>query len=273
MTQGRDSGDPPDRSRWQAVRRGFGTLADHPRTALAIGILSIAATLITYALSSGGGSGQGTTSPGSSPKSSGGSPSYTPNPYLSTNASCVDFSASGLLSPDRRMFVDSPGQIGGGGGSLSARILPSGKFHQLIRTSVGEEVELSARLHNPSYSSAEGISVSLSISAERGICWRIIATAKVQSFPGEDNPRLGPTLILIGRDESGRLEYVKNSARLLDEEGHTLAAGLADDLTKGGLSIPYAVPGGTAYFLNWRFRVKPGRSRTRRSLSRSSTPD
>jgi hypothetical protein len=67
-----------------------------------------------------------------------------------------------------------------------------------VRPSVGEEVELSVRLHNPSYSSAEGISVSLSISAERGVCWRILATAKVQSFPGEDHPRLGPTLIRIG---------------------------------------------------------------------------
>ncbi len=227
---------------------------------MAIGILSVAATLITYALSSGGGSGQETTSPGLAPNnSSGSSSSYTPNPYLSTDASCADFSASALRSPGKRVLVDSPGQIGGNGDSLSARVLPNGRFHHLIRTSLGEEVELSARLHNPSYSSAEGISVSLSISAERGVCWRIIATAKVRSFPGEDHPRLGPTLIRIGRGQSGRLEYVKGSARLLDEKGQTLAAGLADDLTKGGLSIPYAVPGGTVYFLNWRFRVKPAR--------------
>lgn len=259
MTQRRDSRDPPDRRRWQALRRGLGTLADHPRTALAIGILSVAATLITYALSSGGGSGQGTTSPGSAPKSSGDSPSYTPDPYLSTDASCDDFSASALRSPASRVLVDSPGQIAGGGGSLSARTLPNGRFHQLILTSLNEEVELSARLDNPSYSSAEGISVSLSISEERGVCWRIIATAKVRSFPGKDNPRLGPTLIRLERGESGRLEYVKSSARLLDEEGHTLAAGLSDGLTKGGLSIPYAVPGGTEYFLNWRFRVKAAR--------------
>lgn len=115
--------------------------------------------------------------------------------------------------------MDSPGQIGGNGDSLSARVLPKGRFHHLIRTSVGEEVELSARLHNPSYSSAEGISVSLSISAERGICWRILATAKVQSFPGEDHPRLGPTLIRIGRGESGRLEYVKGSAGCWTKKG------------------------------------------------------
>lgn len=270
MTQGRDSGDPPDRRRWQALRRGLATVADHPRTALAIGILSVAATLITYALSSGGGPGQGTTSPGSAPKGSGSSPSYTPNPYLSADASCADFSASALRSPGRRVFVDSPGQIGGGGGALSARILPNGRFHQLIRPSVGEEVELSVRLHNPSYSSAEGISVSLSISAVRGICWRILATAKVRSFPGKDHPRLGPTLIRLGRGELGRLEYVKSSARLLDEKGHTLAAGLADDLTKGGLSIPYAVPGGAAYFLNWRFRLKPARNRAATRSPRSS---
>lgn len=80
MTQGRDSGDPPDRRRWQALSRGLGTLADHPRTALAIGILSVAATLNTYALSSGGGSGQGTTSPGSVLKSSGGTPPTRPTP-------------------------------------------------------------------------------------------------------------------------------------------------------------------------------------------------
>jgi len=271
MTQRRDPGDRPDRRRWQALRRGLEALADHPRTALAIGILSVAATLITYALSSGGGSRQEATSPGSAPRSSSSSPSYTPDPYLSADASCADFSTSALRNSGRQVFVDSPGQIGGGGGSLSARILPNGRFHQLIRISVGEEVELSARLHNPSYSSAEGISVSLSISAERGICWRILAIANVQSFPGEDHPQLGPALIRIGRGESGRLEYVRSSARLLDEKGHTLAAGLADDLLKGGLSIPYAVPGGTAYFLNWRFRVKPARSRPASRSPRSST--
>lgn len=214
---------------------------------MAIGILSVAATFITYALSSGGGSGQETTTPGLAPKSSGGSkPSYPPDPYLSTDASCADFSASALRSPGKLVLVDSPGQIGGSGDSLSARVLPNGRFHHLIRTSVGEEVELSARLHNPSYLSAEGISVSSSISAERGVCWRMIATAKVRSCPGEDHPRLGPTLIRIGRGQSGRLEYVKGSARLLDEKGHTLAAGLADDLIKGGLSIPYAVAGSGA---------------------------
>jgi len=274
MTQGRDWEDPPDRRRWQTLRRGLGTLADHPRTALAIGILSVAATLITYALSSGGGSGQETTSPGLAPNSSGSSnPSYTPDPYLSTDASCADFSASALRSTGKRVLVDSPGQIGGNGDSLSARVLPNGRFHHLIRTSVGGEVELSARLHNPSYSSAEGISVSLSISAERGVCWRIIATAKVRSFPGEDHPRLGPTLIRIGRGQSGRLEYVKGSARLLDEKGHSLAAGLADDLIKGGLSIPYAVPGGTAYFLNWRFRVRSDRNRSAKRLDSRLSPE
>lgn len=136
------------------------------------------------------------------------------------------------------------------------RLLPNGGFLPLISVSVGTEVEVSARLHNPDYSSAEGVSISASVSGDREACWRIVATASVKSFPVA-HPQLGPALIRLQGRSRATLEYVRGSTTLLDEQGHTVVASLPDGVTTGGIALPYAVPGGTAYFLNFRVRVKP----------------
>lgn len=252
MAQGRNPGHPPKRPGWQMVRRGFAKALDHPRTSLAVGVVGVLATVAVALFHPGSSRGPSSPSGVDTPSRQG---SYTPSPYLSPDASCSAFRRTRVRAGVRRVLVDSPGQITG---LFSARRLPDGKFVPLVNVSVGDEVEVSARLHNPSYSSAEGVSVSASISADHGACWLITATAHVRSLPS-DHPPFGPTLIRLDGGGPAELAYLAGSTSLLDQEGHALATGLADPTAKGGLLIPYAVPGGTAYFLNFRLRVEPAR--------------
>jgi len=156
-------------------------------------------------------------------------------------------------------MVDSPGIIEGGSGNLRARVLPDGDFQSLLDVSLGNEVEVKALLHNGNYSAADGLSASASIAGDRGVCWRLMLTVKVPSAPGEE-PRLGPALIFLRHAGPATLEYVPGSTELLDEQSHVITADLPDGVARGGIALPYDVPGGTAYFLSFRIQVKPGRS-------------
>jgi hypothetical protein len=178
-----------------------------------------------------------------------------PTPFLSSDASCDDFQKIAADVGGRRLLVDSPGRIGGGSGNVRARVLPNGTFLPLTKVSVGNEVEVKTLLHNGNYTAADGVSVSASITVARGDCWRIVVKAKVQSSPG-DEPRLGPAIVLLKDGGPAALEYVSGSTKLLDERSHVITEDLPDGVTRGGISLPYAVPGGTAYFLSFRARVK-----------------
>jgi hypothetical protein len=151
------------------------------------------------------------------------------------------------------LFIDSPGQIDGGSG-LRVRILPNGEFRQFITASTEDEVEVAVLLHNSAYSSADGVSVFVALASYREACWRIIATASAKTYP-DYHARLGPALILLKHAGPASLEYTKGSTELFDEQGRTLATDLRDGVVEGGISIPYAVPGGTAYFLKFRARI------------------
>lgn len=263
MTQGRNSGHQSTHRRWKVMRGGLGKIVDHPRTSLAIGVLGVAATIATFILSEAGSSTKhpkDTMSTSSAHRQS----SEAPEPGLSSDASCRDFRETASRGQAKQLPIDSPGQIDGGDG-LRARILPNGSFRSLINVSVGSEVEVSALLHNSAYSSADDVSVSASISAEGEGCWRIIVTASGPSFPG-DHPQLGPSLIRLKHASPAALEYVMGSTSLLDERRRILSTDLRDGVTRGGISLPYAVPGGSAYFLDFRVRIK-GR---RRQITQSS---
>lgn len=185
-------------------------------------------------------------------------------PGLSSNASCSDFTNATLHGRGHQVLVDSPGEIDGGSG-MRARVLPGGSFLQVIKVVAGDEVEISALLHNGNFSAADGISVSASISPDHGRCWRLDEAVRVQTSPGGE-ARLGPALILLENGGPATLRYVQGSTKLEDHEGRTLAVGLPDGMTRGWISLPYSVPGGTAYFLSFRVRVQM----RRRHLSRSS---
>jgi hypothetical protein len=253
----RNPEQPSIRRLWRVIRRVLGKVMDHPRTSLTIGVIGVLATLATYLLSQPGSSAEPPRSPtfSSGSASTRGHSSQTPGPLLSGSASCSDFRGTAGHPRRERLLVDSPGEIGGSTEDVRTRIPPSGNFLQILNVSIGDEVEVAALLHNPSYGAAEGVSASASISASRGVCWRIFVRVRVQSFPS-DHPRLGPALVRLKRGGPATLEYVRGSTELLDEHGRTLAADLADGITQRGISLPYAVPGGTAYLLHFRVRVK-----------------
>jgi hypothetical protein len=121
-------------------------------------------------------------------------------------------------------------------------------------------------LANVEYGSASDISVMASISADRGMCWRIVLDVKEPTSPAR-RAELGPALILLGHGGPTTLEYVPGSTVLTDEQGQALTGGLPDGITRGWISLPYAVPGGTIYYLNFDVRVR------RRRHSASWLPD
>jgi hypothetical protein len=145
--------------------------------------------------------------------------------------------------------------IGGGSGDVRSRVLPNGTFLPMIKVPIGSEIEVKTLLHNGAYSAADGVSVSASVVAYHGACWRIVVTARAQSSPG-DEPSLGPTLILLRDGGPATLEYVPGSTKLWDERSKIITADLPDGVTQGGISLPYAVPGGTAYFLSFQVRIE-----------------
>lgn len=242
------------------VRRILAKVADHPRTGVAIGLIGVLATFGTYFLTeSGSKAPSGPPASSSKQASPDGQSSRVPSPLLGSNASCREFRQTAAPPRGGRLLVDSPGRIGGGPG-LRARLLPGGRFLELLDAPARSEVEISAQLHNSAYTAAEVSSVTVPISTHPQRCWRIVAAVTVRTFP-EDHPQVGPALILLKSAGSAILHYVQGSTSLLDENGHTLAANLADGVTKRGISLPFAVPGGTAYYLNFRVRIKASRSR------------
>jgi hypothetical protein len=174
---------------------------------------------------------------------------------ISSDATCAEFTNTAAGDNGRRVLVDSPGKIGGGANDVRSRALPGEEFSTVSRVVAGDEVEIKALLHNGNYTAAEGVSVAASISTYQGKCWRVTERVRVQSYP-EDTPQLGPALILLKHGRQATLEYVPGSTQLVEEQGNPLATDLADGVTQGGIRLPYAVPGGTAYFLSFRVRVR-----------------
>lgn len=258
-SEAREPDPPPEPAR---AGGGFAWITDLSKAGFIVGVVSLILTAAGIAITvSQLGGGSSVTDPGGSAKpistdgstqSSGGE---APAPLISSDASCADFTTAAARGYGRRVLVDSPGKIGGGANDVRSRVLPGEEFSAVSRVVAGDEVEIKSLLHNRNYTAADGVSVSASISTYQGKCWRVMERVRVQSYPG-DTPRLGPALILLAHGGQARLEYVPSSTLLMDEQGNPLTTDLADGLTQGGIRLPYAVPGGTAYFLGFRVRVR-----------------
>ena len=253
------SADPP--SEPAPEDGGFAWITDLPKVGFIVGVISLILTAAGTAIAVsqlGGGSSATHTGGSSKPISTSGSrPSSdaeAPSPLISSDATCADFTSTAARSDGHRVLVDSPGEIDGGA-DVRSRVLPSEEFSAVSRVMAGDEVEIKSLLHNGNYTAADGVSVSASISTYQAKCWRVMERVRVQSFPG-DTPRLGPALILLEHGGKATLEYVPGSTQLMDEQGNPLATDLSDGVTQGGIRLPYAVPGGTAYFLSFRVRVR-----------------
>jgi hypothetical protein len=183
-------------------------------------------------------------------------PSLNPNANCATVRQAADEGGGGA-----RLFVDSPGSIGGGARSLEVRVLPNGRWHQVVQVTPGEEVELSARLFNGDYGSAQEVVVWAKVPERWPGCWRIIAgTRGAKSDPLED-ARFGPVLVYAPTSAGAQVfEYVAASTRLLEahEDRVRELAKLPDGVLGGEVAIPYAVPPAAldVYYVNWRARVR-----------------
>jgi hypothetical protein len=256
MNRGRNSDHPPRQRRLLVLRRTLSKIVDHPRTSVALGVLGLAATVATFILSEAGPSTLNRRNVSSAPavtnprEASQGEP---PSPEL--QPSCDDFRQAATQTRGGQLSIDSPGQIDGGSGNVRARVLPDGAFREILRASIGDEIEVATLLHNSAFTSAEVSSISASISAERRGCWSIVVTPSVPSSPNEQ-PVLGPALIRLTHVAPSTLEYVDGSTGLFDEKGHALATELADGVTAKGISLPYGVSGGASDFLKFRLRIR-----------------
>jgi hypothetical protein len=252
--------DPP--SELAPADGSFAWITDLSKAGFIVGVISLvltaAGTMIAVSQLGGGSSATdtgGSSKPISTSGSTQSSGAEAPSPLISSEASCADFTTTAAHRDGRRILVDSPGEIGGGANDVRSRVLPGEEFSAVSRVVAGDEVEIKSLLHNRNYTAADGVSVSVSISTYQGRCWRVMERVRVQSYPG-DTPRLGPALILLEHRGEATLEYVPGSTQLMDEHGNPLTTDLSDGVTQGGIRLPYAVPGGTAYFLSFRVRIR-----------------
>ena len=175
-------------------------------------------------------------------------------PLLNSHATCA--SVRGARDDGRRpytVFVDSPGQLASGGRSLVGRVIPSGKYTQVVRVNSGDQVKLSIGLHNTEYGSVDNVVLRARLAAYGKGCWRVTAASRSRTEDG-GTATFGPVLIVWPAGQASGLEYVHRSTELLDENGGVLGR-LRDGLVAAGVPVPYAIPGGTTYFVNCLVRV------------------
>lgn len=249
-----DDQEQPPESRWGVIGRGVAKILDHPRTALAVGLVGVVATVATFEVSQGGSSAPArTTSTGGAVFTIGSKP---PPLNLNEGPSCSDLEQAAQSNGGRTMFVDSPGEIGGGAAALEGVLLPNGRYGEIVEAKPSSEVEMSARLHNGDYSSAEEVTLAVHVSSYHGTCWRLIGV--VNSRTNGLPEKLGPTLIRLNGGK-GDLEYVTGSTTLLDHKGEALVSRLADSVISGGIALPLGIPGGTTEYVNFRVRLQASR--------------
>jgi hypothetical protein len=245
-----DGKDDRTHGRWGPLGTAVAKILDHPRTALAVGVVGLAATVVTFELSQGGSGTRAATSSASGVQFKSGKP---PPLNLNEGANCADLEQAALHGLGRTVFIDSPGSIDGGTRALEGVLMPNGRYGNIVEAGPGAEVEVSALLHNSDYSSASEVTVAVHVSPYRGTCWRFIGVVNSRTN-GAPLP-VGPMLIRLNGGK-GVLEYVVGSTRLLDAKGKVLVPRLADSIIYGGITLPLEISGGTTEFVNFRVRIR-----------------
>ena len=115
-----------------------------------------------------------------------------------------------------------------------ARVMPAGRYTELIRAKTGNTIKLSLMLHNPAYGSAQGVRVAIKVVEEDVGCWRVTALASSRVQP-ELKASFGPVLILTPlRAPALRPQYIASSTRLIDQHS-TLIGALPDGVVERGI--------------------------------------
>lgn len=136
---------------------------------------------------------------------------------------------------------------------MEGRLLSTHRWTDWLRARSGEEVDLSVMLSNTQYGTVRQVAVAVGIAERLGECWRLDG---VIHAAGENDTHFGPMLIQSQSGlESEQLMYVSSSTRLLEEDGNELAK-LPDRIVGEGVRLPYSLPGGTSYYVDFRMKLK-----------------
>ncbi len=180
----------------------------------------------------------------------------TPERYMSPEATCDEYVDAAASEEGQRLLVGSPGQFSGGP-AVELRLLPAGEYTRVASAIPGDVFNVSTQIGNTQYGSLAPVSVRASISSDRGRCWRIIVSAKE---PTVGETEWEPVLILLQHGGPTKLEYVPGSTDLEEESGQAIGGGLPDGLLGRWIRLPYEIPGGTTYFLNFEVRIGRGKN-------------
>lgn len=186
----------------------------------------------------------------------------SPKRYVSPEATCDEYIDAAAGDEGKRLLVGSPGQLAGGD-AVELRLLPVGEYTRVANAVPGDVFNVSTQISNTEYGSLAPVSVRASVSSDRGRCWRIIVSAKE---PTAGETEWEPVLILLQQGAPTKLEYVPGSTELEEESGRVLGGGLPDGVVGSWIQLPYEIPGGTTYYLD--FKVRIGRSQN--DLDRTS---
>jgi hypothetical protein len=175
---------------------------------------------------------------------------------VSPEATCDEYVDAVAREEGQRLLVGSPGQSSGGP-AVELRLLPAGDYTRVARAVPGDLFNVSTQIGNTQYGSLAPVSVKASVSSDRGRCWRIIVSAKE---PTAGETEWEPVLILLQHGTPTKLEYVPGSTDLEEEGGHVIGGGLPDGVLGSWIRLPYEIPGGTTYFLNFEVRIGLGKN-------------
>lgn len=237
----------------------LGRLKEPSRASLVIGAISLVLTvagLVIAILQFSGGSAVTPTAATSVTGSATTREPSAPKVYVNPEATCDEYADAAAQVEGRRLLVGSPGQLAGGP-AVELRRLPGGKYSRIVKAMQGDVLNVSTQLGNTEYGSLGGLSVTTSISTDRGQCWRIIVSAKEPGTPDREVV-WDPVLILLEHGGPTSLEYVAGSTVLMEEDGRILGGVLPDGIVGNWISLPYEIPGGKTYYLNFELRIATG---------------
>lgn len=179
-------------------------------------------------------------------------------PPLDPDASCASVQqTAGDNQQPRMMFTSSPGQLAGGDSMLEGKASGDKNYSQVVQVTPGDDVQLSTLLHNTQYGTVTGVVVRAKLRHDTTSCWRVTTSSRSRSHGGAEG-EFGPAFLVAKPRQAVDVKYVRRSARLFDEGGNLLAR-LPDSILTTGAQLPYGVPGGASYFVNFSVRVQGAR--------------
>lgn len=154
------------------------------------------------------------------------------------------------------MFASSPGQLESGD-TIEGRVLPHGRFADLIRAKRGDTIKVDLALFDPAYGSVRDAHIRVKIAQEQPGCWRITGSAWLGP-DYEAEASFGPALVLTPlRAPASQLRYVASSTRLIDQHSVLIGA-LPDGIIGHGIVLPFEIPPASedVYYLQWLLHVQ-----------------